>query len=108
MERELWPRLYQLTTEVGAAVTQKCVHYPPWVPALVRLWAALHDRPVRWACDPRNWAGAGHRVPALPSPSTVSRRLRSLAVGAVLRGVEDRLRAAGRAWRPRWTASRSR
>jgi hypothetical protein len=95
MERELWPRLYQLVTEVGATITQKYVHHQPWVPALVLLWAAIHDRSIRWACDRRNWAGAGHRVPTLPAPSTVSRRLRSVAVGAVLRGVEDRLRAAG-------------
>lgn len=96
MERELWPRLYQLVTEVGAAVTQKYVRYQPWVPALVLLWAAAHDRPIRWACDPRSWAGTRLRPPRLPSAATVSRRLRSQPVAAVLRGVEDRLRAAGR------------
>jgi hypothetical protein len=91
MERELWPPLYRLVTEVAASVRQKGVTYQPGVIALVLLWAALHDRPLEWACDERNW-GTRLRPFALPSRSTMSRRLNDIAVAVVLRRVEDRLR----------------
>ena len=45
---------------------------------LVYLWAVLHDRPVCWACDGRNWPGAWAVV--LPDDSTVSRRMRTASV----------------------------
>lgn len=46
---------------------------------LVALWAALHDRPIRWACRRSNWPPARHRRP-LPDQSTMSRRLRNASV----------------------------
>jgi hypothetical protein len=98
MERELWPLLYRAVRDEGSRVSQKYARYQPWVPALVLLWAALHDRPVRWACDRRNWSTTRLRPDPLPAASTVSRRLRSQAVAAVLRAVEGRWRAAGRPW----------
>lgn len=49
----------------------------------VFLWAALHDRPVLWSCDPGNWPW--HLRPkSLPSQSCMSRRLRSLGVMQLL------------------------
>ena len=49
---------------------------------LVLLWAALRNKPVCWACDPRNrpraWRGP------LPSPARVSRRLRDPGALALL------------------------
>jgi Transposase DDE domain len=94
MERELWPRLYRLLQEAGATVRQKDVTYQPALIVTVLLWAALHDRPVNWACQPQNWSSTTLRPVQLPSASTMSRRLRSLAVAAVLRALEDRLREA--------------
>ena len=94
MERELWPRLYHLVQEVGAAVRQKGVTYQPALIVTVLLWAALHDRSVAWACDERNWSTTTLRPVELPAPATMSRRLRSIAVAAVLRALEERLRAA--------------
>jgi hypothetical protein len=96
MERELWPVLYSLLLEVGTGFSQKHVQHPPWVLVAVLLWAALHDRPLSWACDPRHWATTRLRPAQLPSPATVSRRLRSLAVGLLLRALADRLRQTGR------------
>jgi hypothetical protein len=96
MERELWPRLYQLLQEVGTGFSQKYAQHPPWAIVAVLLWAALHDRPLTWACDPRNWTTTSLRPAQLPSPATVSRRLRDLAVGLLLRALHDRLRQAGR------------
>jgi hypothetical protein len=94
MERELWPTLYRLLRDEGAAFAQKSVQYPPWLIAAVLFWAALHDRPRSWACDPRNWTTTTLRPAALPSPSAISRRSRSLAVGLLMRAVQDRLRQA--------------
>jgi hypothetical protein len=42
---------------------------------LVMLWAVLHDRPIRWACQAENWSAA-RRLSRLPHPSTISRRRR--------------------------------
>lgn len=92
MERELWPRLYHLVETVGATVRQKNVTYQPALIVLVLLWAALHDRPIAWACWGRNWSTTTLRPVRLPSAATMSRRLRSQAVAAVLHAVEERLR----------------
>ncbi|HUQ67903.1 MAG TPA: hypothetical protein VM165_00180 [Planctomycetaceae bacterium] len=80
MERELWPALYQLVREVGREVWQQNVIDPPWVIAAVILWAALHDRPVSWACESRHWSTTRCGPLALPSASTISRRARRLSV----------------------------
>jgi hypothetical protein len=75
MERELWPIISRLITRLDRQHHQgQCRHS---VGRIVRvyLWAALHDRPVYWACNRRNWAGV--RPPVhLPDQSTMSRRLR--------------------------------
>ena len=92
MERELWPTIYRLLRDEGADFSQKSVQYQPWLIVAVLYWAAVHDRPRYWACDPKNWATTPLRPAALPSPSAVSRRTRSLAVGWLLRAVQDRLR----------------
>jgi hypothetical protein len=80
MERELWPALYQLVREVGRGVHQKNVIYQPWVIAAVILWAAVHDRPVSWACQPAHWSTTRCRPLELPAASTISRRARRLSV----------------------------
>ena len=69
MERELWPRIYHELREVARATHQKDVTYQPWVIAAVLLWAALHDRPVAGACDPRNWSTTRRRWSMPQSPS---------------------------------------
>jgi hypothetical protein len=89
MERELWPLLYQHLKAVAKGFSQKYVHYQPWVLVAVFLWAALHDRPVGWACDVRHWSTTRLRPPQLPSPAVLSRRLDGLAVGAFLRLFEQ-------------------
>ena len=58
---------------------------------LVVLWAALHDRPIAWACREENWS-ARRRLPRLPHPSTVSRRSRQPAFAACLEEAHRRLR----------------
>jgi hypothetical protein len=95
MERELWPSLYRLLRGVAKDFHQKYVQMQPWVLVAVMLWAALHDRPVSWACQPRHWSTTTLRPWRLPSPSTVSRRIDGVAVGLLWRALEQRLRDGG-------------
>ena len=95
MERELWPPLYHLLREVAKDFHQKYVQYQPWVLVAVMLWAALHDRPVSWACQRRHWSTTTLKPWRLPSPSTLSRRLDSPGAGLLWRALERRLRDSG-------------
>ena len=96
MERELWPLLYRLLGAAAREFRQKYVQYQPWAVAAVLLWAALHDRPVSWACDPRHWGTTRLRPGRLPSQATVSRRTRRAAFGLFLNLLSARLRGDGR------------
>lgn len=95
MERELWPRIYHELRAAARGTHQRDVTYQPWVIAAVLLWAALHDRPVAWACDPRNWSTTRLRPGPLPSASTMSRRPGRTVFGVFLNRVAARLRGAG-------------
>lgn len=95
MERELWPRIYHTLRAVARATRQKNVTYQPWVIAAVLLWAALHDRSVKWACDPRNWSTTRLRPRKLPSPATASRRPKRTVFGVFLNRVTERLKGSG-------------
>jgi hypothetical protein len=94
MEHELWPLLYHHRQEAAKGFSPKYVHFQPWVLVAVFLWAALHDRPVAWACHPRHWSTTRLRPPCLPSPATLSRRIDGTAVGLFWRRLEERLRGA--------------
>jgi hypothetical protein len=92
MERELWPVLYRSVREVAQGFHQKYVQIPGWILVLAMLWAALHDRPVVWACQPVNWSTTRLRPPRLPSARTMSRRVDGIALGLLWRAIEQRLR----------------
>jgi len=95
MERELWPRLYHLIMEAGASFRLSDVTFQPHIVLLVFFWAALHDRPVCWACDRRNWSTTVPMPAALPSASTMSRRLRRVDTAMLMRIVVEKIRAEG-------------
>jgi hypothetical protein len=95
MERELWPRLYHIVMEVGQTIRLTDVSVQPHIIVLVFLWAALHDRPVCWACDERNWSGTTLRPWTLPSPSTMSRRLRRVDTAMLMRALVRRVHQKG-------------
>lgn len=98
MESELWPRVYQVVMDAGKGRRPKRVQHTDVAIVLTYLWAVLHDRPVSWACRSQNWPPAARRA-ARPSASTMSRRLRRASVKALLRQVEERLRARfGHSW----------
>lgn len=90
MERELWILLYQ--------IARGCSSRPWWAVTTffdddivaVYLWAVLHDRPTSWACSPKNWP-KGLWQGKLPSQPTVSRRLATTEVQAILHTIEGQL-----------------
>jgi len=92
MERELWPPLYHALRTVAKDFQQKYVSYQPWILVAILLWAALHDRPIAWACQARHWSTTKLRPMRLPSRSVLSRRLDGLAVAALLQAVQKYLR----------------
>jgi len=95
MEDELWQALYPLVLEEHSRRPRgKRVRFNDAVILLVALWAVLHDRPISWACRARNWRNAPGGEPpwaALPSPATMSRRLRTVSVQLLLEQVFVRL-----------------
>jgi hypothetical protein len=84
MEGELFEALY-------AIVGQEAKHHPrpkyaqftDAVILLVFFWAALHDRPIRWACQPGHWPATMQWM-TLPSEATMSRRLKTLSCCTLL------------------------
>ncbi|HUQ69828.1 MAG TPA: transposase [Planctomycetaceae bacterium] len=68
------------------------MQYQPWVIVLVLVWAALHDRPVSWACQPKNWRTTTFQPWKLPSDSTLSARAKTAGIALFLRALEERLR----------------
>lgn len=92
MERELWPRLYRRAMEVSQRYRIAGVSYQPHIIALVMLWAALHDRPMSWACRPANWSTTALRPARIPSAATVSRRLRRVDTAMFIRQIVEHAR----------------
>jgi Transposase DDE domain len=92
MEGELWAALYPLVLAEDRRRGRRRPHvqYSDAIILLVALWAVLHDRPIGWACDERHW-GAALPWLTLPAPSTMSTRLRTLAVQQLLEQVFRRL-----------------
>jgi IS5 family transposase len=92
MERELWSELSAAVAEVGASWLEPRRYVHPTASVVrVHLWAALHDRPISWACAPAHWLPL--RPAVLPDQSTMSRRTR----GVHGKGFEGFCRAVGEA-----------
>ncbi len=94
MDDELYRRLYRLIETEAKEKNQ--VRRPGQQFSEVRIlqvycWAVLHDRPVCWACDSHNWRGDYRDIP-LPSQPTMSRRLATPSLLALLAALCDRLR----------------
>ena len=85
MERELWRRIVAALRSTPPTRPRNAVYTDRQVVA-VFLWAALHDRPVSWACDRANWPMQAWRR-SLPDQSTMSRRLRHPALQDLLRSL---------------------
>jgi hypothetical protein len=99
MERELWPLIYHSLRAVARGTHQKYVQYHPWEIAAVLLWAAIHDRSVKWACKQRNWSTTRLRPKEIPSASTMSRRAPKVVLAIFLNRVAAKLKGKGK---PAW------
>jgi hypothetical protein len=92
MEDQLWRALYRLIeSEDNRRPRPKGVQFTDGAILAVACWAILHDRPICWACRRRNWPASFTRD--LPSPATMSRRLRTLSLWLLLEQVFYRLLA---------------
>jgi len=87
MEDELFRQVYRLLVAFGKR-PKGCRYGDSWIVA-VYFWAALHDRPVSWACHAENWPSSW-RTRDLPSPSTMSDRMRRQSVWDLLEKVQQR------------------
>jgi hypothetical protein len=91
MERQLWLELYKVIAAFGNTHDFARKRFSDaWV-ALAYLWAAVHDRPVSWACDAGNWP-MEERWRGLPSQPTMSRRLKTVGVCTLLEQAQAALR----------------
>jgi len=89
MERELWSVVERRLGTLPAGWPPRAQFSDRQVVRVI-LWAALHDRPIDWACRRSSWPRGTGR---LPSTSTVSRRSRTLSVMKLLRRLSPRGRA---------------
>jgi hypothetical protein len=90
MERRLWEELVRWLRQLGKSRFNPRQQFSDDEIIAVYYWAVIHDRPVSWACQRINWEPA-IRQRALPSNTTMSRRLRSLAVRQRVLELERRL-----------------
>jgi Transposase DDE domain len=90
MEGELWRQVYALAKRLGKSAGVVRGTFTNVQIAAVYLWSVLHDRPMNWACERQNWRGYCP-MKRLPSPATISRRLRSLGVQKLLCMMEKEL-----------------
>jgi hypothetical protein len=81
MEAQLYRLLYRHLMSL-AHPRRARVQFSDRIIVLVYLWAVIHDRPVCWACEERNWKG--ERTFQLPSDSAMSARLRTVGVQQLL------------------------
>ena len=95
MECELWDRLYVLVKETAKVCRSSGVQYSDAIVVLVFLWAALHDRPIAWACQLRNWNTTRLRPLEFPSDSTMSRRLETASVHVFQAALAARIHNTG-------------
>jgi len=82
MERDIWTRMMAALKHLPPTRPRNAVYTDGQIVAVL-LWAAIHDRPISWACQRRHWPMQAWRRD-LPDQSTMSRRLRHPATLDVL------------------------
>jgi hypothetical protein len=91
MQSQRWNEVYRLVGEVARELPRGSRRFADRVIVLVFLWAAFHHRPISWACRRAHWTPWMQRLlPRVPSPTTMSRRLRRGSVRALLDRVLER------------------
>lgn len=87
MEHQLWKEILAVLAQIDKPRRDPKVKFTDEEIVKTWLWAVSHDRPVAWACEPTNWP-IHERRRRLPSPPTMSRRLRSPSVDRLLAQIE--------------------
>jgi hypothetical protein len=90
MEYQLWLSIIAVLSAMGKPRSAARFDFSDEDIVKVFFWSVIHDRPVSWACQSRNWPLHCRRR-ALPSPPTMSRRLRQASVLALLNALETRV-----------------
>jgi hypothetical protein len=91
MEHQLWKAIVAVLASIGKARKTTRFDFSDEEIVKVYYWSVIHDRPVSWACSRVNWPL--HLRRKLPSPTTMSRRLRKRSVVALLESLERRVLA---------------
>lgn len=95
MEGQLWSLIVSLLATIDKRRKRAREDFSDEEIVKVFYWSVIHDRPVSWACQRRNWPLYLRRL-SLPSNTTMSRRLRSPSVVALLDALEQRVSAPRR------------
>jgi hypothetical protein len=90
MEHQLWLSIVAVIATLNKVRKPTTYDFSDEDIVKAHYWSVLHDRPVSWACDQRHWPLCQRRK-ALPSPSTMSRRLRTRSVRVLLNALEQRV-----------------
>lgn len=90
MEHQLLKAIMAMLATLDKPPKPVAFEYADEVIVKVYYWSVIHDRGIVWACCKKNWPIHWRRFP-LPSPSTMSKRLRSPSVIALLNVLERRV-----------------
>jgi hypothetical protein len=93
MERQLFAHLWAELWVLASRHPRGKKQYSDAHIVAVYLWAVLPDRPVCWACQESHWPLDRSWLLQLPSPATMSRRLRTYGVFLVFEQLAGGLRA---------------
>jgi hypothetical protein len=92
MEHQLWKALVAVVQTLDKPRTPTRFDFPDEDIVKVYYWSVICDRPTSWACRPEHWPLHLRKGP-LPSPATMSRRLRSPRIVALLEALARRVTA---------------
>jgi IS5 family transposase len=92
MEHQLWKAIVALLATLGKPRKRRTHDFTDHDIVKVFYWAVLHERSNHWACQATHWP-IHLRRQRLPSPGTLSRRLKTPPVVALLDALERRVLA---------------
>jgi hypothetical protein len=90
MEYQLWKAIVAVLAALDLPCAPTTFDFADQEIVQVYYWSVICDRPTSWACHKRHWP-LHLRKRSLPSPATMSRRLRSASVVALLQALERRV-----------------
>jgi Transposase DDE domain len=90
MEHQLWQTIVAVLATLGKPRNSPAFDFSDEDIVKVFFWAVVHDRPVSWAVQRGHWP-IHLRKRCLPSNTTMSRRLRTTSVRALLQALEQRV-----------------